>query len=221
MEAIGFWPKLQLRLDDKALLEIVYNALYWWDLTERLPFAISSASTGDFAYLEFLATEYYLRDEPSIFSPPVMLSFLCNEEAPFETAAARAEAIRKGGPFGHMIEKDWVPLLCPVWPAGVADALENTAVESDIPTLLLAGSYDPVTPPELARQAAAGLTHSHMVLIRNVGHAVFDSHACARTVVSIFLADPTRAPDAACLDEVEAPDFSGGRAPGRHWFYLR
>ncbi len=62
-----FWPKLYLRLDDRALLEIVYNTLYWWDLTDLLPMAIDRAWIGDFMPIEMLAAETYLRDDSSLY----------------------------------------------------------------------------------------------------------------------------------------------------------
>ncbi len=214
---VGAWPRLHLRLDDTALLEIVYNALYWWDLTDFLPMAIDQASIGDFMLIEMLAAEYYFSSDPIIFSPAVALSYLCHEEAPFETAEQRAAAVRTVGRFKHMIENDPVGRLCPIWPAGQASATEDTPVESRIPTLLLAGSYDPVTPIDLARQAAETLERAYVFEFRNVGHGVFDSHPCARTLVIGFLADPGRRPDATCLDEIGPPDFSSSADDPRRW----
>lgn len=204
----GYGPPLIVKLDDHALVKIVHNALYWWDLTAFLPLAIEQASIGDLTFLEMLAADYYFINDPSIVSQAVVLSFLCNEEAPFETDQDRRQAIRAAGRFGHLIETDQMALLCPHWPAGRAEAIESQAVVSEIPTLLLAGSYDPITPPELARQAARGLASSHVLEFRDVGHAVFDSHSCASEAVAAFLARPKERPDPACLEEILPPDFS-------------
>ncbi len=150
-----------------------------------------------------------------------MLSYLCNEEAPFETAEQRARAIERSGRFGHMIEKDFVTRYCSIWPAGNAAAVEDTAVESSVPTLLLAGGYDPITPADLARQAAETLERAYLFELRNVGHGVFDSHPCARTLVTNFLADPDRRPDAICLDDIGPPGFGALEENSRSWPYPR
>ena len=218
---MGAWPKLHIRLDDVALLEIVHHALYWWDLTDFLPMAIDQASIGDFMLIEMLAAEYYVTDEPSFFSPAVALSYVCHEEAPFETEEQRAQAIRTVGRFKGMIENDPIERLCPMWPAGQASAIEDTPVKSLIPTLLLAGSYDPVTPIDLARQAAETLEKAYVFEFRNVGHAVFDSHPCARTLVTNFLADPSRKPDAVCLDHIGLPGFGAEAEGPPSWIYAR
>ena len=36
---------------------------------------------------------------------------------------------------------------CDIWGAGTADPIEDKAVVSSIPTLVVAGQYDPITPP--------------------------------------------------------------------------
>ena len=61
--------------------------------------------------------------------------------------------------------------LCPSqWPATPGDF--NTPVESAIPALVLAGSYDPATPPEGSRQVADTLTNSTFLLVEPAGHGV-------------------------------------------------
>ena len=49
--------------------------------------------------------------------------------------------------------------FCQEWDSGQAGPIENEPVVSDVPTLLLAGEFDPITPPAWARQAAETLTN--------------------------------------------------------------
>ena len=204
-----FWPSLRITMDQTVLLAVFFEALYRWDLTERLPAAIAQALAGDFAPMKPLAVHYFHQVNPRSFSPPVYLSFRCHEEANFVPTEARLEAIRKAGRFGPLIEDDLDHLLCPHWPAGQADDVEDQRVVSKIPALLLTGSYDPITPPVFARGAAEGLASSHVVEFANVGHGVLGSHPCASEVVAAFFADPVKPPRPACLGEIQPPDFSG------------
>ena len=78
---------------------------------------------------------------------------------------------------------------------------------SDAPTLLLAGDFDPTTPPEFARVAAKTLARSHLFVIPSIGHSAIDSHQCASELVAAFLANPEIRPAIGCPDPDETPDF--------------
>ncbi len=77
-------------------------------------------------------------------------------------------------------------------------------VESAIPTLLLAGEYDPVTPVSFAEQAAAGLTDARLV-VAPLAHAV-STDPCVMQVVRDFLDDPGAEVDP-CVDDLQAPEL--------------
>ncbi|NIT65351.1 MAG: alpha/beta hydrolase, partial [Gemmatimonadetes bacterium] len=59
---------------------------------------------------------------------------------------------------------------CELWQSGAADPVENQAVSSDIPTLVLGGEFDPITPPQYGRQAAATLPNSFFFQYPGLGH---------------------------------------------------
>ena len=204
----SYWPPMPLTVDEEIFLHIVFGALYWWSDTEMLPRTIEEASAGDFASLKKLARYYVHRASPTSTSRGVRFSFVCHEEAIFETAEQRTSAIRGTGRLSILVENNWTPNICDHWPAGAAAPIENEPVVSDVPTLFLAGSYDPITPPGLARRAAEHLGQSHVIEFANVGHGVLISHPCASEVLAHFLADPAPRPDPPCLKEVAPPDFS-------------
>ena len=207
----SFWPPMLLTVNDEIFLNIVFGALYWWSNTEALPRTISEASAGDFASLKKLATYYVHRASPTSTSRGVRFSFVCHEEEVFETAEQRANGIRGTGRLAVLVKHDWTQRICEEWPSGEADPVENQPVASDVPALFLAGSYDPITPPGLARQAAEHLPQSHVVEFANAGHGVIFSHPCASEVLRTFIADPAKEPEPPCLQEVGPPDFSEPR----------
>ena len=71
-------------------------------------------------------------------------------------------------------------------------------VVSDLPALLLAGRFDPITPPRLARQAAAGLPNSTVVVRDGASHGVWPRDPCVAGIVKAFLADPAADLDTSC-----------------------
>ena len=97
--------------------------------------------------------------------------------------------------------------VCAAWGAGAAPPLENQAVSSNIPTLILVGQYDPATPPKWGRLTAETLSRAYYFEFPGAGHSLLSSVDCAIQVTNEFLANPTAEPDRRCLDEVEGPDF--------------
>ena len=62
--------------------------------------------------------------------------------------------------------------VCKVWPHAELEASFWEPVESDIPTLLLSGDRDPVTPPSGGEAVAAGLPNSLHIVVPGAGHGV-------------------------------------------------
>lgn len=131
-------------------------------------------------------------------SKAVRLSHVCRDEMPFDRPDALAAAAAEAGPLAHFVTRSSYRYLCPVWPSGRAEAVESTAVASEVPALLLAGILDPVTPPELARSAAATLPNSYLFEFLHAGHGVIYEVDCAGSLVAEFLDDPARRPKGDC-----------------------
>ena len=65
---------------------------------------------------------------------------------------------------------------CPAWMSPDAERLDKTPVESNIPSLILNGEFDPKTPPEWAASTARSLPRSFYFEVKRVGHgAIFES----------------------------------------------
>lgn len=99
--------------------------------------------------------------------------------------------------------------LCKLWDIRPLADGENAPVVSDIPTLILAGKYDPVTPSSFGQQLAAHLTHSYVAEIPNQGHAVSSSGTsdCPTRVIAAFLQDPNTVPDFTCVQQTGGIQF--------------
>lgn len=97
--------------------------------------------------------------------------------------------------------------VCTGWQPVRAAELENEPVRSDIPTLLLVGEYDPITPPAWAELAAQTLTNGYLYEVPGIGHAVAFSSGCGQQIALRFLWEPSTAPDSACLAQAPSPMF--------------
>jgi pimeloyl-ACP methyl ester carboxylesterase len=199
------------------LLGILFQSLYSTEIIPVLPELIYEVNQGEYTNLSTLLSSFLINSE--FFSAGMQFSVQCHEENLFttaeEAAAAAAEypeleAIFKYSP--NLGEN--VFAICEAWEAGTADPLENEAVSSDIPTLILAGEYDPITPPEWGQLVSGNLANSYFYEFSGYGHGVTLSGECGAAVVQSFLADPTSEPDISCRAELADPIFSvpGGTA---------
>jgi pimeloyl-ACP methyl ester carboxylesterase len=124
-------------------------------------------------------------------------SVICSEDVPFFAADADRAAIAQT--YQGADQLDAFAEICKLWPRGPVDADLHSPLVSDVPTLLLSGEADPVTPPADAERAAAGLArHLHLIL-SGEGHGQVAT-GCIPRLMAEFLdsASPEKL-DAGCL----------------------
>lgn len=88
--------------------------------------------------------------------------------------------------------------VCRAWGLSAPSANENDPVRSAVPTLLLAGEFDPVTPPGWLTLVAEGLTNARRAVLSGQSHGAGLTSLCGVSIGRAFLADPAKEPDAAC-----------------------
>ena len=83
------------------------------------------------------------------------------------------------------------------------------AVETDIRTLIVEGAMDPITPPPLAKAILPGFSNGTYVEFPFAGHGPTRSVECAGKFLTQFFDDPNGELDVSCVEQMEAPDFTG------------
>ena len=102
---------------------------------------------------------------------------------------------------------DGFATICEHWPTGVLDEDLREPLVSDIPTLLLSGENDPVTPPAYATRAASTLSQSQHIVGPAQGHGLIGL-GCVPRLAATFISAETPLPiDASCVDELAAMPF--------------
>jgi hypothetical protein len=84
------------------------------------------------------------------------------------------------------------------------DTLETQAVISDIPSLILVGSIDPITPPFYGQVLKESLKQSFLFEFPGRGHGVTRDTECAKNIALDFLNNPYSEPKADYIKEMEA-----------------
>lgn len=209
-------------LDGVELAGAIFQSLYDTATIPWIPYAIDQLAQGNYeeAWILLLGGEegpdygrrMWLRqddDEDLTDSEGHFYSVECYEEIPFNsTSEAAALADAHPSPLIPYLMPDTNSVfnICEVWDVGRAPDIETRPVQSDIPALVLAGDYDPITPPAWAQSAARYLSRSFYFEFPGVGHGVLDTD-CGQTLIADFLNNPRVKPSPACLNRLGPPKF--------------
>jgi len=116
------------------------------------------------------------------------LCVTCTEDVPF-IQTTEIESLTTGT-FMGTYRVDQQKQACANWSKGIIPGNILEPVTSSVPTLILSGSFDPVTPPSLAREIMKTLSNSQLVEIPYMSH-LFDglsNESCFDNLVIEFLA---------------------------------
>ncbi len=193
-----------IEVGHKWLAEAVRSALYVPSQASIIPFALQRVEQGDYSVFGALAANSAAWAS-STMTIGSTLSVLCREDVPTLT---RAEAERLGEDSFHGANyyNNWAA-LCSNWPVlGVPEGYGDP-ITSDIPTIILSGALDPVTPPAMALVAEKGLRNAQHMIADNAGHNV-SAFGCAPDIMADFIkAASPEGLDPACLSDPVRPAF--------------
>ncbi len=193
------------------LLGVLFQSLYATEIIPDLPKLIYDVNAGKYTTLSTLLSSFLVNTD--FFSAGMQFSVQCHEENLFTNAEAVADAAATRPELASIFKYspnigENAIAICDVWGAGAADPTENDPISSHIPTLVLAGEYDPITPPAWGQQVSEHLENAYFYEFPGYGHGVSLTEGCGVTIVESFLADPAREPDTSCLAELNGPAFT-------------
>ena len=194
-------------VDGSYLLSVTMALVRNAGFIESAPQTVYRVRDGDYSTL--LAAQYSLPYAFDGISPGLYISMLCREHA---LAAAEAD-LQNISELAGVKEYVFRPFYgdfsdmfkaCKTWGAEGPDLGEMDAVVSDIPSLVIEGSFDPATPPYMGKQVAANLPFSFYFEFSNLGHVptAGDQTGCATQIVTDFLRNPFVEPDRSCMNEL-------------------
>lgn len=191
-------------MNGNTILGLTFQLLYDSRLRYLLPTQIGAASQGD--YTAFDRTRDSLLRLSSISSRGMMFSVQCHEELAFSSLAAFQDELARHPEISEMYENSILGGLayrvCSAWEAGRADESANQPVFSEVPTLVMAGEFDPITPPEWGHHAAETLANSFFYEYPGLGHGAGALPGCPNRMFIAFLEDPLHAPASECIAEM-------------------
>lgn len=187
----------------RLVLGELRRAMYHHDALPRIPSAIESLIKGDYAaFFRRLDGQKGVSEQmsphiPGGFAAGMQLSIQCGDEqgwggklkAPAGKWPEKVVASFKY-PYGR---ED-----CRTWRVRSAADNLHLPVRSDLPVLILAGQYDPVTPPQLGEALLRDLPNAHLVVMPGLGHSSTQT-LCGQMLLAQFISRPQTPIDESCV----------------------
>ncbi len=191
-------------INGDSFVSALFFSLYVTDFIPLIPQIIDEVNNGNYSFLERILSQIVF--DFSI-SDGMYYSVNCadyqNETPPAQNPVALPPELEK-------IRKDSIESfvdICKLWDVPPLNPQADQPVNSDIPTLVLAGSYDPATPPTNGEQVAKTLNKSYLFLFPKGAHGEALGNPCGDSLVEQFINNPNQKPDASCIGD-QPPQFS-------------
>ncbi len=193
---------LEVTVTSRLVTTMVFNALYIPDLVATLPLAITIAYREE-NYIPLISAIFMVSDGNHLYDG-MFYAVTCTEDAPLIDPA---EAARRSAGSVFLDRTIDFTAICAAWPRGEVSAAFRAPAQSDVPTLILSGAADPITPPYHAERAAAHLSNHLHLVFANMGHGNL-ANACAVTILRDFLnAGSLTGLDTSCAAGLQPPPF--------------
>jgi hypothetical protein len=201
-----------LPVDGDTYMQLVLFMMRSPMLMPGLPELVYQTSERNYAGLQaqlLQLAQASMGGEGGAIAMGLHLSVMCADYLPFTSRAMieakaasiptelRSAVLRTG--LGYIDN-------CRAWNVTPSAPTVFQAVTSPLPSLVLAGSMDPATPPRWAQQAVKTLAAGHYIELKGVSHGVFPT-PCGSALLPPFLDAPTQKPAPACLGTLQDVQF--------------
>jgi len=200
--------EVTLLINGDRLINLIVHLLYSNDSLQYIPRWIYEFLEGRANSDSMLKSYmYFFVFNHEISSEGMGLSVQCGEELSAGSAQAIETADTGVSPrLQASLDQGRYLEMCSAWNVEPNMGNEIQPVVSDIPTLLLTGDNDPGSPPDWGISTAEKLSNSYYFELRWASHGLVygasPASACAKSLISAFITDPTTKPDSACVDRL-------------------
>ena len=177
--------------------------LYDAESERRVPLLLRQAGTGDLAPFAEAALASHRSFDKSIHVG-LMLSFTCAED----TSRIRADEVEKetkGSFIGDQRVRSQMA-ACAVWPQSRIPADYYAPLRSDVPTVLISGEIDPVTPPKWGELALRSFPNGRHLVVP--GAHVSYNDCIAQLAHDLRRSGTTAGLDTSCVSTIRNPPFA-------------
>ncbi len=194
--------EITFRLTRNIFANGILAILYSPQVSRLIPIIVRQSAANDFRALS--AVMDAMNGSVGI-SVGAQMSVLCAEDYPRISQQEIASEAEKGFVGSAFI--DVFANACSVWPQAPLPEIYSQDLSSQVPTLILSGAIDPITPARWGDRMAELLTNSLHLVAPNTGHNVAP-FGCAPELMAQFVSEASVANlDSSCLDALTRPSF--------------
>lgn len=184
----------QERLQPAAVAGLMRMYAYMPLVSSLLPLELAEAAHGRYAPLMALS-KMLTADLSQQMAMGMQLSVACSEDAfGLKSDPAAADTL-----LGNSLPAV-LGTQCAVWPKGSMPADFHQPLRSQVPTLVLEGELDPVTPPRYGKQVVGTLPNARLLVLRGQGHNVIGAGCMPKLFAQFLDSKDAKSLDARCLD---------------------
>ncbi len=193
--------EVTFNLKKNIFVNALRSILYAPEFSRLIPMIIKQAKANNYQALSAITEAF---GDPGM-ALGASLTILCSEEFSRISESEIASLSNQGfvGEAFINVYKD----ACKLWPQAPLPKIYERIKPSLIPTLILSGEIDPITPPRWGDKMAESMTNSLHLIAPNTGHNVAPK-GCASKLMAQFIKEASiENIDGSCLDELKRPSF--------------
>jgi len=193
-----------VELTGDLLENTLYSALYM-NVHDLIPLIIDRADRGDFTFVSTYLLPLSMSDEN--IADGMHYSVICADGGDTSLDGVAFPGVLPRIVKNTRDEAETELQICRDWKIELLPRQALEPVSTAIPTLLLSGDFDPITPPHYAASLLPHLSRATHVIFPRGAHGQVAVSSCGNTISRAFLDNPDAAPDSSCA-KVAVPAFA-------------
>lgn len=184
-------------IDDSVLQSWIFSWLYDDQIVQFIPLMIHLLADNQIDQVRILGSFNVFSDS---IAEMMYMSTQCSEESevppsdyifPVNDLFALADGELEN-------DKRYRETICTLSGVPPLDAEFNAEFRTNVPTLIVSGRYDPITPASFGDMVARSNPHATHIVIPNGAHGAMLSNKCAADIAKAFWQNPTQTLDTVC-----------------------
>lgn len=174
----------------------------------NIPFEINKLLKGDLSTAKEKLSSLFQQPKGGA-GKGMRLSVWCAEEYPFSSQTTIEAETTKYPEVEGLTPDTFEKEICEIWSVQKVPDIENQAVKSNIPVLLISGEYDELTPAKWAKAMMNNLSNSQHLVFKGWKHTpiTYWSNPCAMQAANDFFNSPNVVSNPECFEKIKSPEF--------------
>jgi pimeloyl-ACP methyl ester carboxylesterase len=168
--------------------DLIRSIMYSVSGRRRIPYLVHEAYGGNYRPLIEIAIDR--NSAPYSLADGFYLCVTCSEDVPYITTLEADELTQRR--FLGRYRIDQQVRACEVWGRGIIQDTFRVPITSDIPTLVISGGVDPITPPHWGELVIQQMSQAQHLVIPQMAHGVrgLTDTACFYKLIDQFFRKP-------------------------------